>query len=280
MDTPWAAVSKSELRSLAKAIVCSTLPFVGKSTNKDEFVTAGGADLKDFSTRTFECKKIPGLFLAGEVLNVDGITGGYNFLNAWSTSHHAGKAIAEDANSLHTAAEASEVQQRPKAAKNRQGSDVRMSLRASTIQRRRATMPRMMAIRVGDQIIAGNDWNSSSPEYGIVRAQSYELQRVYYQGIEKDKAEIRRVDVGSLEAEAPDGCAGFTKYLVLYSKRYHEGTRPVIVRPEEVQLVSVGAEVADSAWLALPGLVWVALAYSIYQYGVEHGGIFAVFGSR
>ena len=103
LDTPWAAVSKGELRSLAKAIVCSTLPFVGKSTNKDEFVTAGGADLKDFSTRTFECKRIPGLFLAGEVLNVDGITGGYNFLNAWSTSHHAGEAIAEDANSLHTA---------------------------------------------------------------------------------------------------------------------------------------------------------------------------------
>ncbi len=41
--------------------------------------------------------QVPGLYLAGEVLNVDGITGGYNFLNAWSTAHHAGSAIAEDA---------------------------------------------------------------------------------------------------------------------------------------------------------------------------------------
>ena len=99
-DATWAAVSKAKLRALARAVTASRLRFVGKSTNKDEFVTAGGADLKELSTRTFEAKAVPGLFLAGEVLNHDGITGGYNFLNAWSTSWSAGVAIAEDAHAL------------------------------------------------------------------------------------------------------------------------------------------------------------------------------------
>ena len=99
-DTPWAAVSKAKMRALAQAVTSTTLRFVSKSTNKDEFVTAGGADLKAFSPKTFECKATPGLYLAGEVLNVDGITGGYNFLNAWTTSWTAGSAIAADADAL------------------------------------------------------------------------------------------------------------------------------------------------------------------------------------
>ena len=129
-----------------------------------------------------------------------------------------------------------------------------------------------MDVQVGAQIVAGNDWNSSSPEYGIIRAQSYELRRVYFQGVMDGS--VARVDVASLEATAPSGCAGFTKYLSLYSRRYHERTGPVIVRPSEVQIVTIKDEIADSAWLALPGLFWVWLAYSIYQYGEAHGFVF------
>ena len=130
----------------------------------------------------------------------------------------------------------------------------------------------MNLVNVGDQIVAGNDWNSSSPEYGVVRAQTYELQRVYFQGVVDGK--VKRVDVGTLDAAPPEGCAGFTKYLVLFSGRYHSNTGPVVVRPNEVDVVTVKDEIAASAWLALPGLFWVWLAYTIYQYGVEHGFVF------
>ena len=124
-------------------------------------------------------------------------------------------------------------------------------------------------VQVGDQIVAGNDWNSSSPEYGIVRAQSYELRKIYYQGITAGKVE--RVEVDSLDTAAPAGCAGYTKYLMLYSNRYHAETGPVVVRPNEVQIVTMRDEIAESAWLAIPGLFWVWFAYTIYQYGVDHG---------
>ena len=92
----WAQLPKAELRRVAQAVVASKLRGVGKSTNKDEFVTAGGADLSQLHAHSFECKEPPGLFLAGEVLDVDGITGGYNFLNAWATSWCAGTEIARD----------------------------------------------------------------------------------------------------------------------------------------------------------------------------------------
>ena len=130
-------------------------------------------------------------------------------------------------------------------------------------------------MQVGSQIVAANDWNSSSPEYGIVRAQSYELRRVYYQGLVN--GEVTRVDVQNLEAAQPAGCEGFTKYVMLYSPRYHSDTGPVIVRPDEVLVVSLQSEILDSTWLALPGLVWVLLAFSFYQYGEANGGTFAVF---
>ena len=129
----------------------------------------------------------------------------------------------------------------------------------------RARSPACMRIKIGDTVIA----NLDVPTYSIVRAQSYELQRVYYQGV-VDGA-VDRVDVDSLEAAAPAGCEGFTKYLVLYSARYHTDSGPVVVRPDEVEVVTVRDEVADSAWLALPGLFWVWVCYTFYQYGVETG---------
>ena len=68
----------------------------GKSINKDEFVTAGGVELKEINLKTMQSKLCSGLYFAGEVMNVDGITGGFKFQNAWMSGHHAGCAIAED----------------------------------------------------------------------------------------------------------------------------------------------------------------------------------------
>ncbi|MFT7350177.1 MAG: putative flavoprotein YhiN, partial [Candidatus Paceibacteria bacterium] len=68
----------------------------GKSTFKEEFVTAGGIDLKEINFKTYESKMVPGLYFAGEVMNVDAITGGFNFQNAWTGAYIAAKAIAEN----------------------------------------------------------------------------------------------------------------------------------------------------------------------------------------
>jgi hypothetical protein len=68
----------------------------GKSTFKEEFVTAGGIDLKEVNFKTFESKKHPSLYFAGEVLNIDAITGGFNFQNAWTGAYIAAKAIRSE----------------------------------------------------------------------------------------------------------------------------------------------------------------------------------------
>lgn len=67
----------------------------GKTTFKEEFVTCGGVELDEINPTTFEAKRIPGLFLAGEVINVDGVTGGFNFQHAWTSGYLAGKTAAE-----------------------------------------------------------------------------------------------------------------------------------------------------------------------------------------
>jgi predicted flavoprotein YhiN len=66
----------------------------GKSLNKDEFVTCGGVRLDEVDFKTMESKISSGLFLAGEVLDIDGITGGFNFQSAWTTGWIAGQALA------------------------------------------------------------------------------------------------------------------------------------------------------------------------------------------
>ena len=66
----------------------------GKTLNKDEFVTCGGVELAEVNFRTMESKRVPGLYFGGEVLNIDGITGGFNFQAAWTTARLAGEAIA------------------------------------------------------------------------------------------------------------------------------------------------------------------------------------------
>ena len=65
----------------------------GKSTFKDEFVTAGGLDLKEVNFKTFESKSIPGIYFGGEVLNIDALTGGFNFQAAWTAGWIAANAM-------------------------------------------------------------------------------------------------------------------------------------------------------------------------------------------
>ncbi|KEZ92889.1 BaiN/RdsA family NAD(P)/FAD-dependent oxidoreductase [Nonlabens ulvanivorans] len=80
----WADCSNKDLQNLATVLTASTFSVNGKSTFKEEFVTAGGVDLKEINFKTFASKKQENLYLAGEVLNIDAITGGFNFQNAWT----------------------------------------------------------------------------------------------------------------------------------------------------------------------------------------------------
>lgn len=81
----WAQLSKKQLAELKQKLKESKFTFDGKSTNKEEFVTAGGVCLDEVNFKTMESKICPGLHFAGETLDIDGITGGYNFQSAWTT---------------------------------------------------------------------------------------------------------------------------------------------------------------------------------------------------
>ncbi len=83
-DSQWAQLNNKQLENLAKQLTQCVFKVNGKSTFKDEFVTAGGIDLKEINFKRFESKLHPNLFFAGEVLNIDAITGGFNFQNAWT----------------------------------------------------------------------------------------------------------------------------------------------------------------------------------------------------
>jgi len=90
-DKPWAEVSKKHINKLVEALINDQYAVSGKTTFKEEFVTAGGIDLADVDFNTMESRKVPGLYFAGEVLNIDGVTGGFNFQAAWTTGYIAGK---------------------------------------------------------------------------------------------------------------------------------------------------------------------------------------------
>ena len=90
----WSDLSKPQLRKWAEVLTESAFSVVGKSTNKDEFVTAGGVALSEVSFATMESRLCPGLFFAGEVLDIDALTGGFNFQAAWTTGWIAGHAMA------------------------------------------------------------------------------------------------------------------------------------------------------------------------------------------
>ena len=95
-DTTWAHLSKKEEQKLVKALGSYRCKVSGKTTNKEEFVTCGGVSLKQVDFRTMESKLVPGLHFAGECIDYDGITGGFNFQGAWTTGRIAGLAIATD----------------------------------------------------------------------------------------------------------------------------------------------------------------------------------------
>jgi len=80
----WADLSKKQLENLAKQLTDGIYNANGKSTFKEEFVTAGGVDLKEINFKTFESKLHKNLFFVGEILNIDAVTGGFNFQNAWT----------------------------------------------------------------------------------------------------------------------------------------------------------------------------------------------------
>jgi hypothetical protein len=95
-ETRWAALSGAAQHKLLQQLLRSEFPVTGKSLNKDEFVTCGGVKLNEVNFKTMESKLCPGLFFAGEVLDIDGITGGFNFQAAWTTGWLAGRALAEN----------------------------------------------------------------------------------------------------------------------------------------------------------------------------------------
>ena len=93
--TRWASLGRPAQQGLLKAIIAAELPVSGKSLNKDEFVTCGGVRLSEVNFKTMESKVCPGVYFAGELLDIDGITGGFNFQAAWTTGWIAGKSMAE-----------------------------------------------------------------------------------------------------------------------------------------------------------------------------------------
>ena len=84
-EIKWADISKLQLQNLAKQLTAGEFQVNGKSTFKEEFVTAGGIDLKEVNFKTMESKLHESLYFAGEIVNIDAITGGFNFQNAWTS---------------------------------------------------------------------------------------------------------------------------------------------------------------------------------------------------
>jgi predicted Rossmann fold flavoprotein len=91
----WAELGKKALNKLATILTADVYPIEGKGTWKEEFVTCGGVSLKSVSTKTLESKHCPGLYFAGEVLDVDAVTGGFNLQAAWTMAYVAAKGICQ-----------------------------------------------------------------------------------------------------------------------------------------------------------------------------------------
>ena len=93
-ETRWAELPARNTNKLVEALLRNAVEVKGKTTFKEEFVTCGGIDLSQVNMRSMESRLVPGLYFAGEVLDIDGITGGFNFQAAWTTGYLAGKAMA------------------------------------------------------------------------------------------------------------------------------------------------------------------------------------------
>ncbi|MDM7326542.1 MAG: NAD(P)/FAD-dependent oxidoreductase [Thermosynechococcus sp. Uc] len=93
-EQTWAHLSKKQLLALAEALHRGTFAIAGKGTFKEEFVTCGGVALKEVDFKTMASRCCEGLFLAGEILDIDGVTGGFNLQSAWTTGWIAGQGLA------------------------------------------------------------------------------------------------------------------------------------------------------------------------------------------
>ncbi len=94
-DLRWAEVNKQQLQEIASQLTEAVFNVDGKSTFKEEFVTAGGVELKGVNFKTFESKHFKNLYFAGEVLNIDAVTGGFNFQNAWTSAFIASQQLSK-----------------------------------------------------------------------------------------------------------------------------------------------------------------------------------------
>jgi predicted Rossmann fold flavoprotein len=94
-DSRWADLTSKQQNQLIKTLTAQEFAIKGKTTFKEEFVTCGGIKLNEIDANTMQSKIVPNLFFAGEIIDVDGVTGGFNFQNAWTTGWIAAKAIAD-----------------------------------------------------------------------------------------------------------------------------------------------------------------------------------------
>ena len=91
----WSELTRQATAQIIKSLISEEFEVSGKSLNKAEFVTCGGVLLRDLDLRTMESRLVENLFFAGEVMDVDGLTGGFNFQSAWTTGRIAGEEIAQ-----------------------------------------------------------------------------------------------------------------------------------------------------------------------------------------
>jgi predicted Rossmann fold flavoprotein len=90
----WGELSKKDVNRLVNVLTNDNYQIAGRAPFKDEFVTCGGVSLKAVNLSTLESRHVPNLFFAGEVLDIDGITGGFNFQAAWTTAYTVASSIA------------------------------------------------------------------------------------------------------------------------------------------------------------------------------------------
>ena len=93
-DARWAELGNKGLSRLVNILISDSYPIIGRARFKEEFVTCGGVSLSEIDPSSMECRRLPGLYFAGEVLDIDAVTGGFNLQAAWSTAFTAAKSIA------------------------------------------------------------------------------------------------------------------------------------------------------------------------------------------
>lgn len=95
-NAPWGSLNQKEMNRLVNTLTNDTYPTSGRAAFKDEFVTCGGVALSEINPNTLESRRCPHLYFAGEVLDIDGVTGGFNFQAAWTTAYTVAKAICRE----------------------------------------------------------------------------------------------------------------------------------------------------------------------------------------